>query len=214
LQKALVLLAILASGLLMGHFELRMDHAARIGPAASVPTSFVLFAFFNGWNSSATGSSCSPSGSSSCNPSVTEFRGVAFTATIKWGGATEPQHDFAIYTSDITPDLVSFTDFCSLTAQSGCLKASRPVSSTAQTVLLSFIPAIPKDGPPFDGPGVYNYYCQFHPGMMNGKIQVFKNPDVNLDHSVNIVDLATVAFSFGATPTSSTWNLSRSISGT
>jgi len=41
---------------------------------------------------------------------------------------------------------------------------------------------------------------------MHGKFTLYKSPDLNNDGVVNIVDVATVAFSFGATPTSSNWN--------
>jgi hypothetical protein len=42
---------------------------------------------------------------------------------------------------------------------------------------------------------------------MHGKITLFKNPDLAKQGSVNIVDLATIAFSFGSTPTSTNWNV-------
>jgi hypothetical protein len=42
---------------------------------------------------------------------------------------------------------------------------------------------------------------------MHGKFTVYKSPDLVKAGTVNIVDVATVAFSFGATPTSQNWNV-------
>ena len=46
---------------------------------------------------------------------------------------------------------------------------------------------------------------------MHGQFQIFKSPDLNGDKSINILDLASVAFSFGATPTSANWNAAADI---
>src|SRR6266568_240847 len=77
------------------------------------------------------------------------------------------------------------------------------------TTSFSFTPTTPKDD--FSGPGTYEYYCQFHPTSMHGKFTVYKSVDLDNNGVVNIVDVATVAFSFDATPTSSTWNLAADI---
>jgi plastocyanin len=132
---------------------------------------------------------------------LNQFRGVAFSATIKWGGAPESTHDFAVYTADITPDNATIFDTCSLSAHSGCLKKSNPVSSASQTASFAFQPTIPADGPPFNGPGVYQYFCQYHPGTMHGTFQIIKNPDLNGNRLVEIQDLATIAFYFGQSTT-------------
>ncbi len=41
---------------------------------------------------------------------------------------------------------------------------------------------------------------------MHGTITLYKNPDVDGDHRVDIVDLATVAIAYGSTPVSANWN--------
>jgi len=41
---------------------------------------------------------------------------------------------------------------------------------------------------------------------MHAKVFVNRSPDINGDHTVNIIDLATVGIAFGSTPSSSKWN--------
>ena len=208
MKKAVFLILLLAPALFITHFGLE-----KVAATTTTPDRFAIIALFSGWNytlPAGSGSACTPTGQTTCDPTINQFRGVAFTATIHYGGSPEPAHDFAIYTADITPDLVLPTDFCSRTTQSGCLAKSSQVSSTVQTALLSFNATIPADGT-FTGPGTYQYYCQFHPGFMHGQFQIFKSPDINRDKAVTIIDLATVAFSFGATPTSANWNAAADI---
>jgi hypothetical protein len=203
-MKAVFLALILTSALVVVHFGLVKETSA----VTTTPNKFSIIALFSGWNSTlppGSGSTCSPTGQPDCNPTITQFRGVVFTATVRYGGSPEPAHDFGVYTADITPINVSFTDVCRTSAHSGCLAVSRQVSSTALTAFLNFNASLPAEGS-FTGPATYQFYCQFHPGTMHGLFQVFKSPDVNRDHAVNIIDLATVAFSFGATPTSANWN--------
>jgi plastocyanin len=156
-----------------------------------VTLSFALNADFNGWNASKI-----------ANPAITQFRGVTFTAEVVWVNSI---HDFAIYSAGFPAGSVSTSNTCSLSNANGCLAASAFVSSTSTTVSLAFTPTIPADD--FTGPGTYEYYCQIHPLSMHGKITLFKNPDLAKQGSVNIVDLATIAFSFGSTPTSTNWNV-------
>jgi hypothetical protein len=156
-----------------------------------VTLAFTLNADFSGWNASQI-----------ANPTITQFRGVTFTAGVVWVNSI---HDFAIYTAGFAAGSVSTSNACSLSNTNGCLAASAFVSSTSTMASLAFTPTIPADD--FTGPGTYEYYCQIHPFSMHGKITVFKNPDLAKQGSVNIVDLATIAFSFGSTPTSTNWNV-------
>ncbi|HYY91875.1 MAG TPA: dockerin type I domain-containing protein [Candidatus Dormibacteraeota bacterium] len=200
MKKAVFLIAILALGFVLAHFGVKQVQASTTNP-----TLFTLSALFAGWNStspSGTLTPCSPSGQATCNPTIIEFRGVPFRATIKWGGTGESMHTFAIYTSDITSDNVSNTDTCIASAKSGCLAASHTVTSISPTATLSFTPQIPVDGPPFLGLGVYQFYCQFHPQTMHGVFQIYKNPDPTNAGRVVIGDLATIAFYFNQNTTS------------
>ena len=158
---------------------------------------FTIIADVEAWNSTVIG--CT-SGTPSCNPTVLEFRGVTFIAKVQWGDCCA--HDFAVYTAGFPAGSVSTLNSCSTSNTNGCLAASSNVFQTTTT--LSFTPTIPKDD--FTGLGTYEYYCQFHPGSMHGKFTVYKSPDLDKNGVVNIIDVATVAFSFGATPTSSNWN--------
>lgn len=166
------------------------------GPIESVAatgalTDFVIFAFFLGWNSSTT-----------ANPQVTEYVGVPFTATAKYTGDLLA-HTFAIYTANFPSTSVFPSDSCSLTNINGCLAASPQISRTSTSVTLAFTP-----GPLVccTGPGVYEYYCQFHPDTMHGKFRILKDPDINGDHAINFLDLGIIGSAFLSTPTSPNWN--------
>ena len=41
---------------------------------------------------------------------------------------------------------------------------------------------------------------------MHGSIALYKDPDVDRNHTVDVVDLATVALAYGSTPGSANWN--------
>ncbi len=197
MRTASLLVALLITGTMTASLAVPKAHAA------SSPVNFNIIANVEGWNSTNPGSfiACSPSGTPTCNPTITEFRGVSFTTTVKWGDCCT--HDFAIYTAGFPAGSVNTLNTCSLTNTNGCLAVSASVFQT--TASLSFTPTVPKDD--FTGLGGYEYYCQFHPGSMHGKFIVYKSPDLDNNGTVNIVDVATVAFSFGATPTSANWNV-------
>jgi len=196
LKTASLLVVLLIAGTLTANFGLQKVGAV-IRPAASSPLAFTLLANIEGWN--ATVSGCT-SGTPNCDPTITQFRGVPFAATIKWGDCCT--HDFAIYTAGFATTGVDPTNVCSTANTNGCLAASNTVFQSTTT--LSFNATVPKDD--FTGLGFYEYFCQFHPTSMHGKFTVYKNPDLAKAGTVNIVDVATVAFSFAATPTSSNWN--------
>jgi len=208
LRIAIVLVLILVTGTLTASFGIKetktsqpvkqasskgtQTFAPRSGARAIVPATtsvanFAVVANLAGWNGT--------------NPTILEFRGVTFTAQVIWGDCCT--HDFAVYTGGFPAASVDPTQPCTTSSTNGCLARSANVfqSSTA----FFFTPAIPKDD--FTGLGTYEFYCQFHPTSMHGKFTLYKSPD--LDHSgvVTIVDIATVAFSFGATPTSPNWNV-------
>ena len=169
------------------------------------PTDYSIVASYLGWNDTQPigGFPCSPNGAANCNPTVTEFRGTAFTVTVKWKDDT---HNFAVYEKGTVDAQVQFpTAPCS----SPCVAKSADVYSFNPTELLTFTAPIPPDD--FNGPGEYEYYCEYHPGSMHGKIRVFKSPDVNGDGAVTIVDIATMAAAFGSTPASANWNIAADI---
>jgi dockerin type I repeat protein len=220
LKITILLIVILAVGTLTANFGLQKVKASpattKSTPVRTVSTNlvvhkgtvstastgssivnFTIMANVEAWNGTVTG--CT-SGTPSCNPTVLEFRGVTFIAKVQWGDCCT--HDFAIYTGGFPAGSVSTTNTCSLSNTNGCLVASSPVFSSTTTI--SFTPTIPKDD--FTGLGTYEYYCQYHPGPMHGKFTLYKSPDLDKSGVVSIVDVATVAFSFGATPTSSNWN--------
>src|SRR3989337_1575223 len=79
--RALSLLIILTTGALVA------VPVVRQASATHDPTDFAIMALFSGWNSTLPPGSftaCSPTGTSSCNPSFREFRRVAFTVSVEW----------------------------------------------------------------------------------------------------------------------------------
>ena len=216
MRIAIVLVLILITGTLTANFAIKetkthqivnghiftrtqtvsSEPRARIVAAAANVANFVIVANIEGWN----GTTGCTSGTPNCNPAITEFRGVTFSAQVNWGDCCT--HDFAIYTGGFPAAGVSPTNPCSTSSTNGCLVTSSNVFQS--TTSISFTPAIPKDD--FTGLGTYEYYCQFHPGSMHGRFTLYKSPDLDKNGVVNIIDVATVAFSFGATPTSPNWN--------
>ena len=198
MRRASLLVVLLIAATVTTNFGLQQVKAITI--QATSPVNFTIIADVEAWNSTVLG--CT-SGTPNCNPTVTEFRSVAFTAQVNWGDCCT--HDFAIYTAGSSSADVSPFNNCTTTNPSGCLARSSSVSSTTTPRTLSFSPTIPRDD--FTGTGTYEYFCEFHPNSMHGKFKLYKNPDIDNNGVVNIVDVATVAFSFGATPTSSNWNV-------
>jgi plastocyanin len=213
LRRPVILILLLVAGTVLGNFGLQKTNAVStptltkgVSPTVlSDPAIFSIIGFVGGWNSS-TGALCSPSGTANCNPGLTQFRGVTFNVTVIWGDCCP--HDFAIYTGGTPPGSVSSLDACAPTSTSGCLAKSIQISSARLSVPFSFKPTIPADD--FTGLGTYEYYCQFHPSSMHGTATVYKSPDLDRDKTVDIVDVATVAFSFGSSALPSptpTWNV-------
>jgi len=202
--RALSLLIILTTGAVVA------VPVVRQASATHDPTDFAVMALFSGWNSTLPPGSltaCSPTGTSSCNPSFREFRSVAFTVSVVW---KDNQHNVAIYTRNFPAMSVSTLNACSLSSTNGCLAKSAFVTSTSTTTLLTFTPTVPLDD--FTGDGGYEYYCQFHASTMHGKIIVSKSPDVDGDGTVTIVDIATMASAFGSTPDKpAKWNIAADI---
>jgi hypothetical protein len=71
--------------------------------------------------------------------------------------------------------------------------------------MLLFAPAIPLDD--FTGLGTYEYFCQFHPDQMHGKISVYKNPDIKGRGVVDIVDASALAIAFDTIPGNPRFNV-------
>lgn len=139
------------------------------------PVDFTMSASFFGWNST----------SPPVNPTLVEFRGVPFTATIKW---VDDTHNFAIYPKGATP----INPFQPCVAP--CLARSPDVEYFTLTSELTFTPTIPPDDN--TGTGTYEYYCEYHPSSMHGQITVYKSPDIDGDGSVTILDISEMAFRF------------------
>lgn len=204
MKKAIFLVVLIASGLVMVHFGVQKVSAL----STNTPALFTLFALFSGWNSTQPPGSfnpCSPSGTPTCNPALTQFRGVAFFATIK-AVSGDFDHTFALYSAGTNPSTVSPSDCASMS--NGCIKTTGCVGTGAgclATTTLSYSPTLPVEGS-YNGTGTIQYFCTFHPTTMHGTITLYKNPDVDGDHRVDIVDLATVAIAYGSTPVSANWN--------
>lgn len=212
MKKALLLILLITSGLVLVHFGLKKGNA--ISPATNTPAQFTLFALFSGWNSTLPPGSvtpCSPSGTGTCNPSLTEFRGVAFFATIR-AVSGDFDHIFALYRAGTDPNTVSQSD-CTPPLMNGCIKSSGCVGTGTGCVAsrtLSYNATIPVEGS-FNGTGTILYFCTIHPTLMHGSITLYKDPDVDRNHTVDVVDLATVAIAYGSTPTSPNWNAAADI---
>ncbi len=175
--------------------------STRVSALFTIPT---MTAFYSGWNSTlppGTTTACSRPGTSSCNPYLIEFGGVPFAFRVLSGDLA---HVFAVYTGGTAPDNVSSSDTCDLSNSVGCLANSAIVNSTSPVSELTFNPAQLSN---FTGLRTYEYYCKFHPFTMHGKITVYKTPDLDQDRVVSIVDIATNAYSYLATPTSKNWNV-------
>jgi Dockerin type I domain len=227
-KKALFLVALMISGLVIVHFGLKKipvtpvttPGLSTITPSTitpsmgTTPALFTLFALFSGWNSTLPAGSttpCSPSGTPTCNPAMTQFRDVLFTATLK-GVTGDFGHIFALYRAGTDPNTVAETD-CTPPVSNGCIKASGCVGTGTgclATRTLSYNATIPVEGS-FNGTATLDYFCTIHPTLMHGTITLYKSPDVDHNHQVNVVDLATVAIAFGSTPTSSNWNAAADI---
>ncbi len=156
------------------------------------PTVFWMLANSGGWNSTV----------GPANPTVIEFRGVTFTVNVQFDEQFRPGicHDFAIYVGGTTS--ISAFPNCSLTTcTSSCLAKSLIVSSNNFNDVVKFTPTVPADD--FTGPGGYEYFCQYHPTTMHGKFMILKSPDLLNRGTVDIVDIATMAFYFSTTVTAS-----------
>jgi len=206
LKKAIFLVALIASGLVLVHFGLKQVAAVS---ATTTPAQFTLFALFSGWNSTLPPGSvnpCTPNGTGTCNPALTEFRGVIFFATIK-AVSGDFDHIFALYRAGTDPNTVLQSD-CTPPVSNGCIKATGCVGTGPGCVLtrtLSYNATIPVEGS-FNGTGTIQYFCTIHPTLMHGSIALYKDPDVDRNHTVDVVDLATVALAYGSTPGSANWN--------
>ena len=180
MKRSIIFLAILIAGPLL--VQTRPIKVV----ATPNPLTFSLIALISGWNATTRP-----------NPALTEFRGVSFTTKVVWGG--DVPHIYAIYVNG-TPSTSVVLGSC----VSPCLAASAQVSSTRTTASLIFTPSVPPDD--FIGVGGYEYYCQIHPDTMHGHIKIFKNPDFDPDHLVDIVDVAKVAFAYGSVCCTGRWN--------
>jgi hypothetical protein len=186
--RTVLFLAILASVLV---FPLRPFGSIGILPdahaALDVPNpSITLQANIAGWNSS------QPSGT---NPTISSsflFPGQNLTSTAS--SVDGLPHTLAFYMPGTTPSQVSTTNMCA----AGNLCLDRVVissSGAASTIKFAFPSA-----------QTFELYCEVHPTSMHAQVFVYRSPDLNGDHKVNIIDLVGVAIAFGSTPTSSNWN--------
>ncbi len=147
---------------------------------------YTLQANFNGWNFS------QPSGT---NPTIVSsflFPGQILTANAYVvDGLT---HSLAYYQPGTQPLQVSQFDICG-PANTCLAQVSLPPSTTPSTPgTLQFA---------FSSASTFELYCQLHAFQMHGKVFVYRSPDTNGDHAVNIIDLVAVALVFGTNSTSS-----------
>ncbi len=163
-----------------GPFSLTNVHALLSMPNPE----YTLQANLNGWNSSQ---------SSGTNPtifSVFLFPGQTLTANT-YAVDTFP-HSFAYYQPGTLPSQVSQFDACG--PGSPCLASvSVTSSSPSAPVTLQFA---------FASANTFELYCQHHPFSMHAKVFLYRSPDINGDHAVNIVDLVNVAIALGTNSTS------------
>ena len=185
MKKALLILIIAILG-----FSL-ISVPAGVKKVFAVPSQNVkVFAAFSGWNVT-TGPTT--------NPAFTEFRGLSFTVNVEHDDTPGISHNFAIYTKGTQPSAVFTSQTCSPPGTAGCWARSGTVTASSFLSSVTFSPLVPPDD--FSGAGGYEYFCQFHPISMHGKITVYKNVDTNGDSMVSILDVANVAFYFGQTVT-------------
>jgi len=154
-----------------------------VSAALSMPNpEYTLQANFNGWNFSQ---------SSSTNPTIVSsflFSGQILTANAYVvDGLT---HSLAYYQPGTQPLQVSQFDICG--PANTCLAMVSLPPSTPGALQFAFSSA-----------STFELYCQFHPFQMHGKVFVYRSPDTNGDHAVNIIDLVAVALVFGDNSTSS-----------
>jgi hypothetical protein len=186
--RTVLFLAILASLLF---FPLRPLGSIGFLPDAhaslSVPNpSITLQANFSGWNFS------QPSGTNPTISSAFLFPGQNLTSTAS--SVDGLSHSLAFYQPGTTPSQVSLTNTCA--AGNLCL-ARVLISSSGAPSTLKFA---------FPSAQTFELYCEFHPNTMHAQVFVYRSPDLNGDHKINIVDLVGVGLAFGSTPTSSNWN--------
>jgi len=211
----ILLIAILLAGTATGNFTVERVKKAPASTPNAAPavtkhgitspafvnlTAYTATAFLAGWNSSTMLGNCAPTGTATCNPGFTMYRGVTTTFKIVWGDCCA--HTFSLYTKGFPSTNVNTTDSCSSTNKIGCVgKINVPLS---RTVTFLFTPNIPQDD--FTGLGGYEYYCMIHPDSMHGKITVYKNPNVSGTGVVNILDASALAISFDSTHGSARFN--------
>ena len=186
-MKKHLVLAILCSAVFTQVFP-NVPSNARAPP---LPTSVVvgLMAEFSGWNFSEV---------SGPNPPILSamiFVGQTLQVNVNWA---DEVHNFAIYVPGTQSFQVDLFNLNSCRQTAGCLEeTARPVSVSNPQESVTFTPS---------SFGAYEYFCEYHPDVMHGRIRVLKSPDLNLDGSVNIIDLAHVGAAFGAFPSSPNWN--------
>src|SRR2546425_2927444 len=156
------------------------------GSLGTANPSYTFLASFLGWNYS------QPSGSNPTISSANVFPGRNLNATAY--SVDNQKHDLAYYQPGTTPNQVSPLDTCG--PGNLCL-AHVFVPNNGTRVTLQFA---------FPSAQTFELYCTYHAFDMHAKVFVNRSPDINGDHTVNIIDLATVGIAFGSTPSSSKWN--------
>ncbi len=135
-------------------------------------TDFTIFAIFSAWNNS------EPSGP---NPTVNEFNATSFLVHVHWSETYFIDHDFAIYPLGILPASV-FPGNPTALVRSAIVDMARPDAQLKTKI---------------NQTGVYEYYCEFHPFSMHGKMNVLNSIDLNHDKRITISDVAILAAAFG-----------------
>ncbi len=146
---------------------------------------FTFQANINGWNAS------QPSGTNPTIISTALFASQILTANAYV--VDSAVHSLAYYQPGTLPSQVSVFDTCA--SANTCLASVSVTPSSPGNLQFAFPSA-----------KTFELYCQHHPFSMHAKVFVYNSPDINGDHTVNIVDLVSVAIVFGTNSTSSSFN--------
>ncbi len=169
-MKARILVVVL---LLTSSIALVHPGPVSVKAASAYPSFVVLFASFNGWNSSCTGTP----GCTSVNPGFTESVGGKFTVSAQFDDTnTLLNHDFAIYTNGTTAGSVNTGNTCSTSNANGCLAKTVPINYINNPAAnLTFTPLQSAETANLGGTAGFEYFCQYHPFSMHGHITISRN---------------------------------------
>lgn len=175
--RAAILLVLLVSIVAVPLVSFGPVRIPRAHALLSMPNpEYTFFANFQGWNFSQ---------SSGTNPTIASiyiFPGQTLTANSH--SVDSVSHTLSYYAPGTTAAQVHTTDVCG--AGNSCLASVSIGPSTPATLQFAFSSA-----------DTFEIYCQVHPFAMHAQVFVDRSPDINGDHTVNVLDLVRVALAFG-----------------